>query len=200
MTQQPPYSQTVQQPSQYPTRSPSYGSPSSMGWSQGPPGGQPYGQQPTTQFSDPTSGSSQWVTDTSAGGTSAGGQSTGPRFADIPQDVQHAISSLDALESVAQWAKGQAERRGSGHVASRCDDLAELAHVQKSFLLRQSTATGAVGQATQAGLEQLIQELGQQQPDPSVGELLTTAEQALRATSQALGRLQATGQRGQFQR
>lgn len=119
----------------------------------------------------------------------------------IPWDIQQALGDLHGLETIAQWTKVQAENRGDVHVARRCDDLVDLAHVQKNLILRQSTAADTFAQSIRTTIEQIVQELGQRQSTPGVGEVITRAQQALSTTSQALGRVQVWGQPGgQFQR
>lgn len=126
------------------------------------------------------------------------GQSMGES---IPGDIQQAVGDLHELEMIAQWTKVQAENRGDVHVARRCDDLVDLAHVQKRLILRQSPAADMFGQSVRTTIEQTVQELGQQQSTPGVGAVITRAQQALSTTSQALGRIQVWGQPGeQFQR
>jgi D-alanyl-D-alanine dipeptidase len=128
---------------------------------------------------------------------SRAGQFIGQRFQEsVPLEVQQAVSDLDRFETVLEWAKSQATMRGRPRVAARCDDLAEIAHLEKKLLLRQSPFAQPIGQATQQTIQQGIQELQHRAGEPEVQEALQHGQQVVNSIGQAMSRVQAWGQQG----
>jgi hypothetical protein len=122
-------------------------------------------------------------------------QMIGQRFQEsVPQEVQSAAMDLDRLESVCEWMKSQAAERGRVRIAQRADDIANIAHLEKKLLLRQSPFAEPIGRATQQTVQQGIQEFQQHVSEPEVQEALTQAQQSLTSINQALGRVQQWGQ------
>jgi len=123
------------------------------------------------------------------------GQAVGQRFSDsVPQEVQQAVMDLDRFETIVEWAKSRAVERGRVRIAQRCDDLAELAHLQKNLILRGSPFAHPVGQATKQTIQQGIQELQAYVSQPEVQEALAEAQQSTASIDNALARLQSWGQ------
>ncbi|MFB6172779.1 MAG: hypothetical protein ABEJ23_09615 [Haloarculaceae archaeon] len=123
------------------------------------------------------------------------GQFLGQRYQEtVPVEVQQAVNDLDRFETALEWAKSRAVERGMPRVAARCDDLAQIAHLEKGLLLRQSPFAQPVGQATQQTIRQGIQDLQQRAGEPEVQEALSHGQQVLTTISQALGRIEAWGQ------
>ena len=123
------------------------------------------------------------------------GQAVGQRFSEsVPQEVQQAVMDLDRFETVVEWAKSKATERGLARVAQRCDDLAEIAHLEKQLMLRQSPFAQPIGQATKQTIQQGVQELQAHASQPEVQEALAQAQQSLGTIDNALTRLQTWGQ------
>jgi len=123
------------------------------------------------------------------------GQAIGGRFQEsVPQEVQQAVMDLDRFETVVEWAKSRAVERGRPRVAQRCDDLAEIAHLEKQLILRGSPFAEPIGQATKGTIQQGVQELQAEASQPEVQEALAQAQQSVGAIDNALSRLQTFGQ------
>jgi hypothetical protein len=140
----------------------------------------------------------QYEPQTSMGGqfqqTQFGG-TVGQQFQQsVPAEVQQTVNDLEKFETVAEWAKSRAVERGSTQVAQRCDDLAQIAHLEKGLLIRQSPLAQPVGQATKQTIQQSIQELQHRTGDPEVQEALSHGQQVLGRIDQALQRIQTPGQ------
>jgi hypothetical protein len=119
----------------------------------------------------------------------------GRRFQEsVPQEIQGAVMDLDRLETVCEWMKSKAAERGRIRIAQRADDIANIAHLEKMLLLRQSPFAEPVGRAAQQTVQQGVREFQQHVNDPEVQEALTQAQQSLSSIDQALGRLQQWGQ------
>lgn len=126
------------------------------------------------------------------------GQMVGQRFREsVPPEVQQAVMDLDQFETVLEWAKSKATERGRSRVAQRCDDLVEIAHLEKKLIIRQSPFAQPIGQATQQTIQHAVQELQQHASEPEVQDALTQAQQTLATINQAVGRLQEWSQQGQ---
>jgi hypothetical protein len=126
------------------------------------------------------------------------GQAIGQRFQEsVPQEVQQLVADLERFETITEWVKSRATQRGMPRVASRADDLAGIAHLEKQLVLRESPFAEPIGQATQQTIQQGIQDLQHRAGEPEVQEALTHAQQVVADIGQALGRLQAFGQQGQ---
>jgi len=117
----------------------------------------------------------------------------------VPQEVQQAVQDLDQLETVCEWLKARATERGRPRIAARADDLATVAHLQKSLLLRESPFAEPIGQAVQQTIQGSVQELQQHANDPEVQEALGQAQQTLSTISQAISQFQQFGQQGMSQ-
>jgi hypothetical protein len=111
-------------------------------------------------------------------------------------EVQQAVSDLDRFETVLEWAKSQATMRGRPRVAARCDDLTEIALLEKNLLVRQSPFAQPIGRATQQTIQQGIQELQHRAGDPDVQDALQQGQQVVDSIGQAMGRAQVWGQQG----
>ena len=123
------------------------------------------------------------------------GQAIGQRFDEsVPQEVQRAVMDLDRLETVVEWAKSRAVEGGTPRVAQRCDDLAEIAHLEKHLLLRGSPFAQPIGQATMQTIQQGVQELQAHASQPEVREAVSQAQQSAGSIESALGRLPTGGQ------
>jgi len=123
------------------------------------------------------------------------GGAVGQRFSEsVPQEVQQAVRDLDRVETVVEWAKSKAVERGMTRVAQRCDDLAEIAHLEKQLILRQSPFAQPIGQATKQTIQQGVQELQAHVSQPEVQEALSQAQQSINSIDNALSRLQTGGQ------
>ncbi|WP_435345865.1 hypothetical protein [Haloarchaeobius sp. HRN-SO-5] len=128
------------------------------------------------------------------------GQFMGRRFQEtVPHEVQQAVSDLEKFETLMEWAKSRAVQRGRPRVAARCDDLAQIAHLEKGLILRESPFAEPIGHATRQTIQQGIQELQQRASEPEVQEALQQGQQTAQAISNALGRLQSFGQQGMQQ-
>lgn len=115
----------------------------------------------------------------------------------VSQEVQRAVEDLDHLETLSEWVKSRATERGRPRIAARADDLAEVAHLEKNLLLRESPFAEPIGQAVQATIQQGVQELQQYAGDPEVQEALSQAQQTLSTIEQAITRVQQLGQQHQ---
>jgi len=123
------------------------------------------------------------------------GQAIGQRFNEsVPQEVQQAVMDLDRLETVVEWAKSRAVERGHPRIAQRCDDLADIAHMEKQLILRGSPFAQPIGQATKQTIQQGVQELQAHASQPEVQEALSQAQQSASSIENALSRLQTFGQ------
>ena len=123
------------------------------------------------------------------------GQAIGQRFNEsVPQEVQQAVMDLDRFETVVEWAKSKAVERGRPRIAQRCDDLAEIAHLEKQLVLRQSPFAQPIGQATKQTIQQGVQELQAHASQPEVQEALSQGQQTASSIENALSRLQTWGQ------
>lgn len=122
------------------------------------------------------------------------GQAVGQRFQDsVPVEVQSVVQDLDRLETVCEWAKTQATQRGMFTLARACDDIQDIAHVQKKLIIRQSPFAQPLGNATRQVIQNAVQQLQQYTSQPEVQDALSAAQQTTNAISQALTRLQSVG-------
>ena len=119
----------------------------------------------------------------------------GGRFDEsVPSEVRHAVEDLDRVGTVAEWAKGRASERGMPRVVRVCDDLEDIAHLQKKLIIRQSPFAPAIGQASMGVIQQGLQELQQHLSEPEVQETLQEAQQSLDSISKGISALQGYGQ------
>jgi len=124
-------------------------------------------------------------------------QFIGQRFQEsVPQEVQAAVSDLGRLETVCEWLNSVATERGRPRVAARAADIANIAHLEKKLVLRQSPFAEPIGQAAKQTIQQGIQELQQHASEPEVQEALSEMQQNLNTLSQVVGRVQQWGQQG----
>lgn len=129
------------------------------------------------------------------------GQAVGRRFQEgAPAEVQSAVQSLDRLETVCEWAKTQATQRGMARLARACDDIQDIAHLQKKLIIRQSPFAQPIGNASRQVIQNAVQELQQHVNQPEVQEALSEAQQTVNSINNALTRLQSgTSQQQQQQ-
>lgn len=123
------------------------------------------------------------------------GQAVGQRFQDsVSQDVIRVVSDLDRLETVSEWAKGQATQRGMHRLARACDDLQDIAHLEKKLVIRQSPFAQPIGEATRKVIQDAISELQQYANQPEVQEALSQAQKVNNDIQTVVSRLQTFGQ------
>lgn len=129
------------------------------------------------------------------------GESQAGRFEEsVPNEVAALASSLDRLETITQWAAERAAQRGQGQVARVCNDVVDLARLQKQLTVRQSPAAGAVARATSEVIQNAIAELQPYVEDPDVRQTVSEAQQTVSSINDALARLPGpTTQGGQGQ-
>ena len=123
------------------------------------------------------------------------GQAVGQRFQDsVSQDVIRVVSDLDRLETVSEWAKGQATQRGMYRLARACDDLQDIAHLEKKLVIRQSPFAQPIGEATRQVIQNAVSELQQHANQPEVQEALSQAQKVNNDIQTVISGLQAFGQ------
>ncbi|WP_254532267.1 hypothetical protein [Natrinema gelatinilyticum] len=121
---------------------------------------------------------------------SEAGQFIGQQYQQsVPQEIQQAVTDLNRLENVCEWLATRATERGMIHLAERSTDIANIAHLEKKLLLRQSPFAEPI----RGAIQQTIQELQQYAGEPEVQESLTHAQRALDTISTALERIQTAG-------
>jgi hypothetical protein len=122
-------------------------------------------------------------------------QAVGQRFTQsVSPEVQAAVSDLGRLETVCEWLKGRATEKSRPRLAQRADDIANIAHLQKKLLLRNSPFAEPIGQAVQQTIQQGVQEFQRRASDPEVQDAIAQAQQTINNVSQALSRIQQVGQ------
>jgi hypothetical protein len=157
----------------------------------------PYAQQGlgTQTYTQPSLGSGQFAQQYPV--AAAAGQRLGQRFdQSVPAEVQTAIQHLDRVASVAEWTKTKASQRGMPRVVRVCDDIEDIAHLEKKLLIRQSPFAQPIGQASAQVIQQGLQELQQHVQEPEVQETIENVQQSLNSINQGLSRLQQVGQQG----
>ncbi|WP_254521918.1 hypothetical protein [Natrinema caseinilyticum] len=155
---------------------------------------QPQGQQTGYQAQTQTGQAAQ---QTQPGQFAAGvlqseaGQFIGQQYQQsVPQEIQQAVDDLDRLENVCEWLVIRAAERGMIPLAERSKDIANIAHLEKKLLLRQSPFAEPI----RGAIQQTIQEFQQYAGEPEVQESLSHAQQALDTINTALERIQTAGQ------
>ncbi|MFB6130932.1 MAG: hypothetical protein ABEJ28_08940 [Salinigranum sp.] len=125
------------------------------------------------------------------------GQRIGQRLVDTlqPEAVQ-AVQQLERVETLSEFAKAQAIQKGMPRVARACDDIQDIAHVEKKLILRQSPAAQTLGQCVQQAVQERVQNLQQRAGEPEVQEALQEAQQSISHIGNAISRLQTFGQQG----
>jgi hypothetical protein len=117
----------------------------------------------------------------------------------VAPEVKNAVADLDRLANVAEWAKTHVARRGNARAVRICDDLEDLAHVEKQLILRGSPFAEPVGQAVQGTIQTGIQELQQHASEPEIQDSLQQAQQVLTSLQGSISRLRTAGQAMQSQ-
>lgn len=126
---------------------------------------------------------------------SQGGQFIGQQYRQtVSQEVQQAVSDLERFETVCEWLTMQAAGKGMIRLSKRSNDLADIAHLEKQLILRQSPFAQPIGQAVQQTIQQGIQEFQQYASEPDVQESVAHAQNVLQTLSHALTRVQMAGQ------
>lgn len=114
-----------------------------------------------------------------------------------PADVAQTVRVLESLEREAQRAHGLAMQLGDSWTAGMLADLSEIAHLEKTLLLRESEFAGTFGRSTQRALQQSSHQLEQSQI-PGVQQVVQLARQASETILQAGQQAAQSGQSGQF--
>ena len=130
------------------------------------------------------------------------GQQMGQRFDDsLSSEVRTTIHDLDRVASVAEWTKTRAAARGMSNVVRVCDDIQDIAHLEKKLILRQSPFAEPIGQASRQTIQQGLQELQQHVDEPEVRDTIEKARRSLESIDKGLMSLQTmdTQQGGQQQ-
>lgn len=152
-------------------------------------------QQPQTQSVQP-----QYQAQTPVGQAIQGtqvGQLIGQRYRErVPQEIQQAVADLDHFESICEFTHQRAMERGMVRVGKRCDELAQIAHLEKHLILAESPFAQPIGQAVRATIQQGLQDLQQQAGQPEVQDAISQGQQVLTTINDALTRLQTWGQQG----
>lgn len=121
-------------------------------------------------------------------------QSTQPTFDQyLPQAVSQAVYDIEQLETDAEWAHGQAMKQGDVMAADKLADIADVVHVQKNLLLRESELAETVGQCTQQALQQCSQLL-QGSQTPGVQQVVQQAQRVAQQITQAAQQPAQAGQ------
>ncbi|MDG5777508.1 hypothetical protein VB773_13435 [Haloarculaceae archaeon H-GB2-1] len=123
------------------------------------------------------------------------GQQIGQRFDEsVPNEVHQLVQQLDRLESVSAWAKSGACKQGMHQVASICEDIEDVAHLEKKLVLRQSPFARPIGESVKATIQSGVQTLQQAAGQPEVQDNIREAQQTLTIIDTALTQLQSMGQ------
>lgn len=117
----------------------------------------------------------------------------------LPQQVSQAVYQLEQLESDAEWAHGQAMQIGDSKTAKALADIAEIIHLQKALLLRESMFAETVGQCTQQAIQQSTRQL-QQSQIPGVQEVVQQAQGVSQMITKAASQVGGVSQPQQFGR
>lgn len=122
------------------------------------------------------------------------GQEMGRRFDEaFSSEVRTTIHDLDRAASVAEWVKTQAAQRGMPTVVRVCDDIQDIAHLEKKLVIRQSPFAQPIGQASQQVLQQGLQELQQHIDEPEVQDAVEKTRRSLDSIDKGLMSLQTMG-------
>jgi len=122
------------------------------------------------------------------------GQRMGQRFDDsLPSEVRTTIHDLDRVASVAEWTKTRACQRGMANVVRACDDIQDIAHLQKKLILRESPFAEPIGQAAKQTLQQSLQQLQQHVDEPEVQDTVEKARRSVESIDKGLMSLQQMG-------
>lgn len=105
----------------------------------------------------------------------------------LPQSVTEAVYDLEQLESDAQFAHARAMKMGDSQVAHKLGDVAEIAQLQKTLLLRESDLAQTTSQCVQQALQQCTQQLQTSQV-PGVQEVVQGIQQVSQSMLQASAR------------
>ena len=102
----------------------------------------------------------------------------------VPTEVSQAVMTIEQFETDAEWAKTRALRTGDYYAVQELEDLVELLHLQKKFLVRQSWHAPTVGQCVQEAIQHGSQELQQSQV-PEVQQIAQQSQQLIQTIQQA---------------
>ncbi|EFW92741.1 hypothetical protein ZOD2009_07724 [Haladaptatus paucihalophilus DX253] len=111
----------------------------------------------------------------------------------VPSEVRLAVDDLEKVSTTAEWAKVKAVQRGLPRVANVCDDIQELAELQKKLIIRQSPVSHTIGQCSVQAIQEGLQELQQHTGEPEVQATIENAKQSLGTIEKGLSALQTTG-------
>ncbi|WP_423745315.1 hypothetical protein V5735_04800 (plasmid) [Haladaptatus sp. SPP-AMP-3] len=111
----------------------------------------------------------------------------------VPSEVRIAVDDLEKVSTTAEWAKVKAVQRGLPRVANVCDDIQELAELQKKLIIRQSPVSHTIGQCSVQAIQEGLQELQQHIDEPEVQATIENAKQSLGTIEKGLSALQTTG-------
>lgn len=111
----------------------------------------------------------------------------------VPSEVRLAVDDLEKVSTTAEWAKVKAVQRGLPRVATACDDIQELAELQKKLIIRQSPVSHTIGQCSVQAIQESLQELQQHIGEPEVQATIENAKQSLGTIEKGLSALQTTG-------
>ncbi len=121
--------------------------------------------------------------------------STGQQFTQsAPEQILTAVETLDRLETIAEFADGQAMQQGNLQVANIADALKDIAHIQKELIVEENPLAQEFGQCSQQVIQSGVQQLQQHQQQPEIQELVETAQQTLDSVSSGLQSQPSTGQ------
>lgn len=169
-------------------------------------GQQPVGaQRPTGEFGQQQVGGQPGQTTAAGQFGQRGplGQRMGQRFdQSIPSEIRTTIDDLDRVASVAEWTKARAAERGMPRVVRVCDDIEDIAHLEKKLIIRQSPFAQPIGQQAQQVIQQGLQELQQYVNEPEVEDAINKARRSVDSIDRGLASLrtmegQQTQQTGQ---
>ncbi len=121
--------------------------------------------------------------------------STGQQFTQsVPEQILAAVETLDRLETIAEFADGQAMQQGNLQVANIADALKDIAHIQKELIVEENPLAQEFSQCSQQVIQSGVQQLQQHQQQPEIRELVETAQQTLDTVSSGLQTQPTTGQ------
>jgi hypothetical protein len=111
----------------------------------------------------------------------------------VPSEVRLAVDDLEKVSTTAEWAKTKATERGLARVATVCDDIQDLAELQKKLIIRQSPVSHTIGQCSVQAIQEGLQELQQHMSEPEVQATIENAKQSLGTIQKGLSALQTLG-------
>lgn len=123
-----------------------------------------------------------------------GGRAGGQFEQQLPQEALKAVQDLDRLANVTEWAKTKVAERGMTRAVRICDDIEDLAHLEKKLIIRQSPFAQPIGQAVVQTIQQNLQELQAHSSEPAIQEMVQQVQQSLSTVQQGASRIQQTSQ------